>query len=139
MSPVVTAEITVFVILVIKQKYDTRLFLVLTCSPSWKTLLHGKEISSGPYTVGKQARYVCNPGYILVGSSVRNCINKNSSAVWNEEFPLCLTHFQFKKFCNGLLLEVVLRDGEYSCGKFGFCFCYYSYNSSIKFIQFLKF
>ena len=100
-----------------KPKYDTRLFLVLTCLS--EKLLHGTEVSSGPYAVGKQARYVCNPGYILVGSSVVNCVEKNSEAGWNEDLPICLTHLQFTKFCNGLGEDIALRDGKYSCGKIG--------------------
>lgn len=90
---------------------------MLTCSS--EKLLHGTEVSRGPYIVGKQARYVCNQGYILLGSSVLNCVEKNSEASWNEDLPICLTRFQFKRFCKGLAEEIVQRDGKYSCGKIG--------------------
>lgn len=105
-----------------KQKYDTRLFLVSTCLS--KKLLHGTEVGRGPYSVGEQARYVCNPGYILVGSSVLNCLEKNSEAGWSEDLPICLTHLQFKKFCSRLAEEIVLRDGKYGCGKISLLFLF---------------
>ena len=84
--------------------------MLLTCSPI--ALLHGIEVSRGPYTVVKQARYECNPGYMMYGSSIYNYVDKNSSAVWQDGSPICQTHLQFKKFCNGLLDEIVLRGGE---------------------------
>ena len=147
MGPVLAAEerilervewFTVFLTLHTKQKYDTCLFLVLlACSPV--ALLHGREVSRGPYTVGKQARHECNPGYMMYGSSIYNCVDKNSSAVWREGSPICLTHQQFKKFCNRLLDEIVLRGGEYICSKVDLCFYCYRRNSCITSTQFLNF
>ena len=109
---------TIFIALNTKQKFNTCLFLVLTCLP--KTLLYGTEVSRAPYTVGKRARYVCNPGYALVGCSVLKCVKKICEAGWNEDFPICVTRVRFKKPCNELTEESVLRYGKYTCGKVSF-------------------
>ena len=98
------------------QKYYRHIFLGLTCSS--EKPFHGKELTKGPYGVRKQATYECNAGYIMVGDSVRNCIDKgNGKAGWNEDLPICLTHVQYQNHCALLKQKIVQRSGKYSCGK----------------------
>ena len=78
-----------FLVLPTYRKYDIRIFIALTCSP--ETVLYGVEVSRGPYTVGTQVKYECNPGYTMVGDSVVNCVDKGTTAGWNEDLPKCFT------------------------------------------------
>ena len=105
-----------FLVLLTMLKYHIHIYLGLTCLSG--TPFHGREVTRGPYGVWKQAAYVCNPGYIMVGDSVRNCVDKgNGKADWNEDLPRCLTHDQYQNYCNLQKQKVVQRNGKYSCGK----------------------
>ena len=110
-----------FLVLPTYRKYDIRIFIALTCSPG--TVLYGVEVSRGPYTVGTQVKYECNPGYTMVGDSVVNCVDKGTTAGWNEDLPKCLPR------CIKQNEKIVYRNGKYSCGKV--CLVYRQIDRSI--------
>lgn len=41
-------------------------------------------------TFGSSALYLCNDGFLLVGSSSRSCQTENNTVQWSPEAPMCI-------------------------------------------------
>uniref|UniRef100_A0A3P8W0M0 Seizure related 6 homolog a n=1 Tax=Cynoglossus semilaevis TaxID=244447 RepID=A0A3P8W0M0_CYNSE len=50
-----------------------------------------KVISGGHFTVGATVQFICNKGYVLSGSSLLTCCNRDLAAPkWSERLPKCV-------------------------------------------------
>ena len=57
---------------------------------------NGNVIVSGT-GVGAQAMYICDPGYVLVGETVRTCQNLNEPE-WSGDAPFCNSKYIASQF-----------------------------------------
>uniref|UniRef100_A0A3P8W0N1 Seizure related 6 homolog a n=1 Tax=Cynoglossus semilaevis TaxID=244447 RepID=A0A3P8W0N1_CYNSE len=54
-----------------------------------------KVISGGHFTVGATVQFICNKGYVLSGSSLLTCCNRDLAAPkWSERLPKCVHYEQ---------------------------------------------
>lgn len=66
--------------------YSHPLDLIASECPELSNPENGMVKLTGERTVGSQAWYLCNPGYILVGSESRTC---QDNLQWTPEVPTC--------------------------------------------------
>ncbi|XP_077963551.1 seizure protein 6 homolog isoform X3 [Gasterosteus aculeatus] len=63
---------------------------VMTCQDPGNVEHSRKVIAGNRFTVGSTVHFVCNKGYILSGSSLLTCYNRDSATPkWNERLPKC--------------------------------------------------
>ncbi|XP_034008422.1 seizure protein 6-like isoform X2 [Trematomus bernacchii] len=63
---------------------------VLTCQDPGNVEHSHKVIAGNRFIVGSTVQFVCNKGYILSGSSLLTCYNRDSATPkWNERLPKC--------------------------------------------------
>ncbi|XP_033954292.1 seizure protein 6 homolog isoform X2 [Pseudochaenichthys georgianus] len=63
---------------------------VLTCQDPGNVEHSHKVIAGNRFIVGSKVQFVCNKGYILSGSSLLTCYNRDSATPkWNERLPKC--------------------------------------------------
>ena len=63
---------------------------ILCLEPS--SPIHGiVAINSQPLGVGTTATYSCDPGYVLVGETIRTCedANNGTTGSWSGSIPMC--------------------------------------------------
>ncbi|KAM9333517.1 seizure protein 6 homolog [Pholidichthys leucotaenia] len=64
---------------------------VLTCQDPGNVQHSRKVITGSRFTVGSTVRFICNKGYILSGSSLLTCYNRDSaSPKWSDKLPKCV-------------------------------------------------
>lgn len=64
---------------------------VLTCSDPGNVEHSHKVFAGSRFTVGSTVQFVCNKGYILSGSGVLTCYNRDTAAPkWSERLPKCV-------------------------------------------------
>ncbi|XP_063750529.1 seizure protein 6 homolog isoform X2 [Eleginops maclovinus] len=63
---------------------------VMTCQDPGNVEHSHKVISGNRFIIGSTVQFICNKGYILSGSSLLTCYNRESAAPkWNERLPKC--------------------------------------------------
>uniref|UniRef100_A0A8C3B267 Seizure related 6 homolog n=1 Tax=Cyclopterus lumpus TaxID=8103 RepID=A0A8C3B267_CYCLU len=63
---------------------------VLTCQDPGNVEHSRKVIAGNRFIVGATVQFICNKGYILSGSSLLTCFNRDSATPkWNERLPKC--------------------------------------------------
>ncbi|XP_029304562.1 LOW QUALITY PROTEIN: seizure protein 6-like [Cottoperca gobio] len=63
---------------------------VMTCQDPGNVEHSRKVIAGNRFTVGSTVQFICNKGYILSGSSLLTCYNRDSATPkWNERLPKC--------------------------------------------------
>ncbi|KAF3841383.1 hypothetical protein F7725_007245 [Dissostichus mawsoni] len=63
---------------------------ILTCQDPGNVEHSHKVIAGNRFIVGSTVQFVCNKGYILSGSSLLTCYNRDSATPkWNERLPKC--------------------------------------------------
>uniref|UniRef100_A0A8C9Z232 Seizure related 6 homolog n=1 Tax=Sander lucioperca TaxID=283035 RepID=A0A8C9Z232_SANLU len=63
---------------------------VMTCQDPGNVEHSHKVITGNRFTVGSTVQFICNKGYILSGSSLLTCYNRDSATPkWNERLPKC--------------------------------------------------
>ncbi|XP_034540433.1 seizure protein 6 homolog isoform X1 [Notolabrus celidotus] len=64
---------------------------VMTCHDPGNVEHSHKVITGSRFAVGSSVQYICNKGYILSGSSLLTCYNRDSATPkWNERLPKCV-------------------------------------------------
>ncbi|XP_074528792.1 seizure protein 6 homolog isoform X2 [Halichoeres trimaculatus] len=64
---------------------------VMTCQDPGNVEHSHKVITGSRFTIGSSVQYICNKGYILSGSSLLTCYNRDSATPkWNERLPKCV-------------------------------------------------
>lgn len=68
---------------------------VLTCRDPGNVAHSRKVIAGSRFTVGSTVQFICNKGYLLSGSSLLTCFNRNSATPkWSERLPKCVRKSQ---------------------------------------------
>ncbi|XP_076025179.1 seizure protein 6-like [Genypterus blacodes] len=63
---------------------------VMTCQDPGKVEHSRKVMTGSRFTVGSTVQFICNKGYVLSGSSLLTCYNRNSATPkWSEKLPKC--------------------------------------------------
>ncbi|CAJ1064275.1 seizure protein 6 homolog isoform X1 [Xyrichtys novacula] len=64
---------------------------VMTCQDPGNVEHSHKVITGSRFAVGSSVQYICNKGYILSGSSLLTCYNRDSATPkWSERLPKCV-------------------------------------------------
>uniref|UniRef100_A0AAX7UT05 Seizure related 6 homolog a n=1 Tax=Astatotilapia calliptera TaxID=8154 RepID=A0AAX7UT05_ASTCA len=64
---------------------------VMTCQDPGNVQHSRKVITGSRFAVGSTVQFICNKGYILSGSSLLTCYNRDSAMPkWNERLPKCV-------------------------------------------------
>ncbi|XP_047463765.1 seizure protein 6 homolog isoform X2 [Mugil cephalus] len=64
---------------------------VMTCRDPGNVEHSRKVIAGSRFTVGSTVQFICNKGYVLSGSSLLTCYNRDSAAPkWSERLPKCV-------------------------------------------------
>ncbi|KAM9846370.1 seizure protein 6 homolog [Aulostomus maculatus] len=64
---------------------------VMTCQDPGSVEHSRKVITGSRFTVGSSVQFICNKGYILSGSSLLTCYNRDSATPkWSERLPKCV-------------------------------------------------
>ncbi|XP_056140660.1 seizure protein 6 homolog [Lampris incognitus] len=64
---------------------------VMTCQDPGSVEHSRKVITNSRFTVGSTVQYICNKGYILSGSNLLTCYNRDSATPkWSERLPKCV-------------------------------------------------
>uniref|UniRef100_A0A8C5H6R1 Seizure protein 6-like n=1 Tax=Gouania willdenowi TaxID=441366 RepID=A0A8C5H6R1_GOUWI len=64
---------------------------VLSCRDPGNVEHSRKVIGGKRFTVGSTVQFICNKGYVLSGSSLLTCYNRDSAAPkWSERLPKCV-------------------------------------------------
>ncbi|XP_035482839.2 seizure protein 6 homolog isoform X4 [Scophthalmus maximus] len=64
---------------------------VMTCRDPGGVEHSRKVITGSRFTVGSTVQFVCNKGYVLSGSSLLTCYNRDSATPkWSERLPKCV-------------------------------------------------
>lgn len=91
--------------------------LVMTCQDPGNVEHSRKVITGSRFTVGSTVKFICNKGYILSGSSLLTCYNRDSATPkWNERLPKCVrksykseTHMLYARACIQLFFKVLYK------------------------------
>ncbi|XP_067350730.1 seizure protein 6 homolog isoform X2 [Channa argus] len=64
---------------------------VLTCHDPGNVAHSRKVITGSRFTVGSTVQFICNKGYLLSGSGLLTCYNRDSATPkWSERLPKCV-------------------------------------------------
>nr|XP_029132512.1 seizure protein 6 homolog isoform X1 [Labrus bergylta] len=64
---------------------------VMTCQDPGNVEHSHKVITGSRFAVGSSVQFICNKGYIMSGSSLLTCYNRDSATPkWNERLPKCV-------------------------------------------------
>uniref|UniRef100_A0A3Q3LLU4 Seizure related 6 homolog a n=1 Tax=Mastacembelus armatus TaxID=205130 RepID=A0A3Q3LLU4_9TELE len=64
---------------------------VLTCQDPGNVAHSRKVITGNRFTVGSTVQFICNKGYLLSGSGLLTCYNRDSAKPkWSERLPKCV-------------------------------------------------
>uniref|UniRef100_A0A3B4Z1G0 Seizure protein 6 homolog n=1 Tax=Stegastes partitus TaxID=144197 RepID=A0A3B4Z1G0_9TELE len=64
---------------------------VMTCQDPGNVEHSRKVIAGSRFTVGSTVQFICNKGYVLSGSSLLTCYNRDSATPkWSEKLPKCV-------------------------------------------------
>lgn len=68
---------------------------VMTCQDPGNVAHSRKVIAGSRFTVGSTVQFICNKGYLLSGSSLLTCYNRDSATPkWSERLPKCVRKSQ---------------------------------------------
>uniref|UniRef100_A0AAX7TUP0 Seizure related 6 homolog a n=1 Tax=Astatotilapia calliptera TaxID=8154 RepID=A0AAX7TUP0_ASTCA len=81
---------------------------VMTCQDPGNVQHSRKVITGSRFAVGSTVQFICNKGYILSGSSLLTCYNRDSAMPkWNERLPKCVRKGNYMLCPFFFLLQVV--------------------------------
>lgn len=81
----------------------------MTCQDPGNVEHSHKVITGSRFTVGSSVQYICNKGYVLSGSNLLTCYNRDSATPkWNERLPKCVRKSHVHKQTSGNVDNSVL-------------------------------